>query len=133
MHRCIATNPKFIKYLHEFICQKRICVKPNSLGGASCYNLPLFFSSLPTTLLQSGLPRAPIFTFSCALYPFPPTLTLTSCSHHFLHSTYLLWLIFRPPDRLTIPGSMYLRLILSKDSHPCYCHLVKVAAPMYIS
>ena len=60
---------------------------------------------------------------------FSPALTLASYSHHFPCSTYLLWLISHPPKRLTIPGSMYPRPILSKDSRPCHCRLVEVAAP----
>ena len=34
-----------------------------------------------------------------------------------------------PPERLAIPGSTYPRLVPSKDSRPCHCHLVEVAAP----
>ena len=64
-------------------------------------------------MLRSGLPRAPIFTFSRALYPFP-TYSHT-CFSFPTSSRALLTIcsIFPAPlERLAFPGSTYPRLYL---------------------
>ena len=47
MHGWTATNPKFTNILHQQMCKPRIRVELNALGGASCYDPPQFFSSIP--------------------------------------------------------------------------------------
>ena len=46
-HGRTATNPKFTNILRQQTRKPRIRVEPNALGGASCYDPPQFFSSIP--------------------------------------------------------------------------------------
>ena len=91
-------------------------------------------AAIRTCLLRSRLPRAPIFTFSRALYPFP------TCSHAYfflppLPALYLPFVVsFRPPKRLAIPGSTYPRLYLVRIPTPLSLLLSQGSCPpMYIS
>ena len=81
-------------------------------------------------LLRSRLPRAPTFTFSRALYPFPtpphtlPSLPTTSRALLTICSIFPALLRDLPFLVVCIPG-----LYLVRIPAPCHCHLVKVAAP----
>ena len=76
-HQCIDAQLPTQSLLSTFMspfARKEFVWNQIPLGGASCYNLPLFFSSLPTIPLCYN--PAPIFFF----HPLPKSSPL--CHHH---------------------------------------------------
>ena len=66
-----ATNLKFTNILRQQMHKPRICVEPNALGGASCYDPPQFFSSIPVTPATAPPPAAPAPVAPPAIQPIP--------------------------------------------------------------
>ena len=70
-HRWTATNLKFTTILCQQMRKPRIHVELNALGGASCYDPPQFFSSIPITPVTTPPPTAPAPVAPPAIQPIP--------------------------------------------------------------